>query len=376
VAGGVADGRSTDAGLVRQRLDAVLGRPRPAGGGDLDADGPDAGEPGAPDPGAPDQDERRAEQRGAGLADRPGRARHASRGPLADPDLAEGLGLWPSLREALADRVPVSVRRGRWGVPLPAVTAALLVAAVVVVALAVRSSATAPGVPVPVRSTAAASSGPPASAAAPVPAADPLPVPAAVPAATSVATAAPPETGAASSPSSPAGAPVPGSTPAPAELVVHVVGRVAAPGVVRLPAGSRVVDALDAAGGATPEADLAQVNLARPVVDGEQVLVPAPGEEVAPAPGPPLPAPAPGAAATVGGGSAAPGTGAAAGAPLDLNTATAADLDALPGIGPVLAQRILDTRAEMGAFTSVEELGEVSGIGEARLADLRELVAV
>lgn len=147
-----------------------------------------------------------------------------------------------------------------------------------------------------------------------------------------------------------------------AGVVVHVVGQVAAPGLVTVPADARVADALDAAGGATPEADLAALNLARTVTDGEQIVVPRPGEAV----------PAPDA----GGPAAASGAGAAADGVVDLNSADAAALDALPGIGPVLAERIVAWREENGPFTSVDELGEVSGIGPAVLADVRDLVRV
>ncbi len=142
---------------------------------------------------------------------------------------------------------------------------------------------------------------------------------------------------------------------------MHVVGQVGTPGLVRVPAGSRVADALAAAGGATAGADLARVNLARPVVDGEQLLVPLPGEVVAAPPG----------GADASGGDAGPGGGR-----VDLNQADLTALDALDGIGPVLAQRILDWRQEHGRFTSVEELGEVTGIGDALLTRLRETVTV
>lgn len=147
-----------------------------------------------------------------------------------------------------------------------------------------------------------------------------------------------------------------GGTASGAVVVVHVVGQVVTPGVISLPVGSRVVDAVAAAGGATADADLSVVNLARVVVDGEQVLVPRPGE-------PPPPPPS----------GAASGTGPAV---VDLNTADVAALDTLPGIGPVLAQRILDWRTDHGRFTSVEELGEVQGIGPALLAGLRDVVRV
>ncbi len=161
---------------------------------------------------------------------------------------------------------------------------------------------------------------------------------------------------------------VPGSAgSAPATVVVHVVGQVAAPGVVRLPPGSRVVDAVQAAGGARPHADLAGLNLARVVEDGEQIVVAAPGEAAA------------GAGGSAGGAPGGASGGAAGGGAdrlVDLNAADLPTLDALPGIGPVLAQRIVDWRTEHGRFTAVEELGEVAGIGETLLGRLRDLVRV
>jgi competence protein ComEA len=144
-----------------------------------------------------------------------------------------------------------------------------------------------------------------------------------------------------------------------AELVVHVVGQVAKPGLVRLRAGARVADAIESAGGATRAADLTAMNLARAVVDGEQVFVPKPGEEPPAAVAPQMP----------GGSTAGDGS-------VNLNTADLDALDSLPGVGPVLAQRILDWRAEHGRFTSVEELGEVSGIGDKLLSQLRPKVTV
>ena len=150
------------------------------------------------------------------------------------------------------------------------------------------------------------------------------------------------------------------STASPAVVLVHVAGAVRRPGLVELPTGARVADAVAAAGGVTAAGNPASVNLARTVVDGEQVVVARRGEEVVPLPGPPSAGTAPG----------------AAGALIDLNTATLEQLDGLPGIGPVLAQRILDWRTANGRFSVVEELGEVSGIGEATLADLRPLVTV
>jgi competence protein ComEA len=159
-----------------------------------------------------------------------------------------------------------------------------------------------------------------------------------------------------------------GPTGAPTEVVVHVVGQVGKPGLVRLRVGARVADALEAAGGATRRADVAALNLARVVVDGEQILVPKPGES-------PPPAGAVGSGAS-GGAAGAGGGGGGAGGLVNLNTADLAALDSLPGVGPVLAQRILDWRTEHGRFTSVEELGEVSGIGDKMLSQLRPKVTV
>ena len=144
------------------------------------------------------------------------------------------------------------------------------------------------------------------------------------------------------------------SVASPALVVVHVVGAVVAPGVVRLPAGSRIVDALAAAGGATVDADLARLNLARLLADGEQVVVPRPGDPD------PIRATPPEA------------QGGGASSLVSLNTATLAQLDELPGVGPVLAQRIVDRRP----FTSVDELDEVPGIGPTLLERLRSLVRV
>lgn len=170
------------------------------------------------------------------------------------------------------------------------------------------------------------------------------------------------------------GAPLPGATPNPdpgTEVVVSVAGRVARPGVVRLPVGSRVDDAVRAAGGAVPGATTGLLNLARRLVDGEQVLVgitPAAGQDGVGRGG---------AGQGAGGGGAGPAPGAAApGGLLDLNTATVSDLDALPGLGPVLAQRILDWRTEHQRFASVDQLREVTGIGEAKYDDIKGEVTV
>ncbi|GAA2154523.1 hypothetical protein GCM10009826_14740 [Humibacillus xanthopallidus] len=162
-----------------------------------------------------------------------------------------------------------------------------------------------------------------------------------------------------------------GPSPSGAEIVVHVVGQVVRPGLVRLRQGARVADAVAAAGGARSGADLAALNLARLVVDGEQLHVPKPGEVVAP---PVARSGSAGGSGTVGGGGAGGGGGGSGGGPVSLNTADLAALDSLPGVGPVLAQRILDWRAEHGRFTSVDELGEVSGIGDKLLGRLRPQV--
>lgn len=156
--------------------------------------------------------------------------------------------------------------------------------------------------------------------------------------------------------------------PAAPDVVVHVSGHVVNPGVVTLPAGSRVVDAVTAAGGAQPDADLDAVNLARVLVDGEQIHVPSPGESAAP------PAPASGAGAAAPGGSTTLGTGASG--LVNLNTATIAELDALPGVGPAIAQRIVDWREANGGFRDVAELDEVSGIGPSLMGSLDALVTV
>ncbi|WP_107071853.1 ComEA family DNA-binding protein [Streptomyces sp. CCM_MD2014] len=158
-----------------------------------------------------------------------------------------------------------------------------------------------------------------------------------------------------------AGEPGPGAAPKTgpgAEIVVDVGGKVRNPGVHSLPAGSRVEDALRAAGGVKPGTKTDGLNRARFLVDGEQVMVGASA---------PAPPPGPG---TASGGQA----GAGPAAPVSLNTATTDQLDTLPGVGPVLAQHIVDYRTRHGGFRSVDELREVNGIGERRFADLRDLV--
>ncbi len=209
-------------------------------------------------------------------------------------------------------RRPRDVRRMRWSLSWRAAGTAALALSLVVGAVVLRSVALTPGAAVEL----------------------PDPAPLGTPAAGESAR------------------PGPTSSLGPAVVVVHVVGAVAAPGVVRLPAGSRVLDAVAAAGGGTDDADLARLNLARVLVDGEQVVVPRPGD----------PSPTTG---------TAPDGGPSAGL-VDLNGATLVQLDGLPGVGPVLAQRIVDRRP----FTSVDELDEVSGVGPTLLERLRPLVRV
>jgi competence protein ComEA len=149
-----------------------------------------------------------------------------------------------------------------------------------------------------------------------------------------------------------------GPTPAPVAVFVDVAGWVRRPGVYELDEGERVIDAIECAGGARPGAELTVLNLAAPLTDGQQVLVPRKLE------------PAPGASEGV-----APD--APAGTTLvNVNTATAAELETLPGIGEVLAQAIIDFREDSGPFTSVDQLIDVSGIGEVTLEEIRELVTI
>ncbi|WP_433183900.1 helix-hairpin-helix domain-containing protein [Actinoallomurus sp. CA-150999] len=168
------------------------------------------------------------------------------------------------------------------------------------------------------------------------------------------------------SPAAHRSAPTDASAPSPAAptsslspVLIDVAGKVRHPGVVSLPAGARVIDAIKAAGGVRPGTETGTLNLARRVVDGEQILV---GVDA-----PPTPAAPPG---------APPGATVPGGTPVDLNTASAAQLDQLPGVGPVLAQRIVDYRAQHGPFRSVDELRQVSGIGAAKFGDLKGLVTV
>jgi competence protein ComEA len=149
------------------------------------------------------------------------------------------------------------------------------------------------------------------------------------------------------------------ASPSPAAvLLVDVAGWVRHPGVYGFEAGARVIDAIDAAGGARTGAMLESLNLAAPLTDGSQILVPKEGEQAAPPP--------------VAGASG----GAGPGALINVNTAGATELEALPGVGEVIAQAIVDYRTENGPFTSVDRLLDVSGIGDATLENIRELVTV
>ncbi len=227
------------------------------------------------------------------------------------------------------------MEHGRWGVSPPHVTVAALAVVALVVAVAWWSLRSVPHA----ESVQLSSHG-----AAPVTV--PPPSGAAVPAAVSPSTLTPVSQA---------------TTAGTSRLVVDVAGKVRRPGIVELPAGSRVVDAVAAAGGAKPGVALTSLNLARPLVDGEQIVV---GIDV----------PFVGGAPPASSGDATTST--ASVAPVNLNTATAEQLDTLPGVGPVTAQAILVWRADNGSFSSVDDLLEVSGIGDATLADLRPYVYV
>ncbi|WP_255768953.1 ComEA family DNA-binding protein [Pseudarthrobacter sulfonivorans] len=169
----------------------------------------------------------------------------------------------------------------------------------------------------------------------------------------------------------PAGVPL--QNPPAGTVIIHVAGAVAVPGVVQLPAGSRVHQAIAEAGGAMPAADLNRLNLAAVLADGQKLYVPVPGES--------LPVEGPGGAAAgqdpgPGSAGAAGATGADGGGKVNLNTASVEELEALPKVGPVLAQRIVDWRKEHGPFKSVEELDAVDGVGPKMLETLLPRVGI
>jgi competence protein ComEA len=163
------------------------------------------------------------------------------------------------------------------------------------------------------------------------------------------------------SPISPASGAEASASVSPAVLIVDVAGWVRKPGVYEFTGGDRVIDAIDAAGGPRPGADLASLNLAAPLADGTQILVPKEGEAPVGADGTPLPS-----------GGGATGTGSL----INVNTASATDLEELPGVGEVIGAAIVDYRTQNGPFTSVDQLEDVSGIGPATLENIRDLVTV
>ncbi|MEE6286798.1 ComEA family DNA-binding protein [Georgenia sp. MJ173] len=260
-------------------------------------------------------------------------------------------GGYPAARAASrpAERPP---ERVRWRVSVRAAVAAVIVLGALTGVVVVRSlvQVDPPTVPLPVAATPVLepAAGAPSDAAAPPDAAGPADVPAGT---------------AGESGQQPATAP---DDPPATEVVVHVAGAVAEPGIVTVASGARVADVVERAGGPTADAELGGINLARVVTDGEQVFVPEVGQGV---PGAEAGAPA-------GTPDASGATGSDGAAAVDLNQADQAALETLPGVGPAIAQRILDWRATNGRFHSVDELDEVPGIGPATMERLRPRVTV
>jgi competence protein ComEA len=172
---------------------------------------------------------------------------------------------------------------------------------------------------------------------------------------------------AAPSPLSASPAVVVASPSAAADVVVYVCGAVKSPGVVRVPADARVADALALAGGPGAKAELEGVNLAAKVVDGQQIMVP---ERGAVAAGGAVSAAGSGSAASAGGSAATPG------APVNINTASLEQLDALDGVGPATAQKIIDYRLASGPFKTIDDIKNVSGIGDAKFAAMKDSITV
>ena len=152
--------------------------------------------------------------------------------------------------------------------------------------------------------------------------------------------------------------------------MVYVCGEVRTPGVVRLPAGARVTDALELAGGPTAKAELAAVNLAAPVTDGQQILVPQRGSAAVAS------APSSSGSSSSGALGASAAGGATPGALININTASLEELDSLDGVGPSTAQKIIDYRTENGGFETVDEIKEVPGIGDAKFAAMEDAITV
>lgn len=253
-------------------------------------------------------------------------ALRARLGIIAKPDSRATQPTDEDDQEGLGNRIPTQRWRLGWRPILAGTVALLLVAGV----LAVRIQARAPGEVISL---------------------------------SDFETVVPTETESDAAPSASAEAAPPGEAGGAEQLdselvLVHVAGAVKNPGVVELPAAARVFEAIDEAGGALDTADLTQVNLARTIADGEQLVVPKEGE-TAPAPGSSGPAPQD-----------------HTGVPIDINAASAADFETLPGIGPVLAERIIDHRERNGGFESIDQLSDVSGIGPSILGQIRELVRV
>lgn len=167
-----------------------------------------------------------------------------------------------------------------------------------------------------------------------------------------------------------------GSVPTPpaegGEVVVHVAGAVQAPGVQRMDLSARVVDAVEASGGPTGDADLARINMAAELQDGQQIYVPAVGED----PPPPVVTGETGTAGTSSASSTGNASGGGAADIVNINSASVEELEALPGVGPAIGQAIVDHRESNGPFSSVDQLTDVRGIGEAKLEGLRDQATV
>jgi competence protein ComEA len=304
--------------------------------------------------------------------DTPPRGAGRDAAPGSRPDRADLVRGLRELGEEVADRVPVPLRAVRTvrpalpAVPWRAAAAALVIAVVVGTAMLTRArggDAEEIGPVTGTRTTMRSAVGEVPKAATRAPALS-------GPSGGSGASGASGPSRTVSLAGPPGGGPTGVVVPGTARVVVHVSGHVRRPGLVRLPAGSRVWDAVAAAGGPARGARLDRLNLARPLVDGEKLTVPDADDPLTVAPGP-----AEAASAVPGGARAGPG-GETSGAVIDLNGATLADLDTLPGVGPVLAGRIMAWRTQHGRFTRVEELGEVTGIGDKLLAQLTPLVRV